>query len=191
MLDSSDYQTISGWTGKTQEKKSFVKKSGWRKLATAFNLADEVTKEERKEYTIPAPHFVYEVTVKVIAPNGRYGYAVGSCSSDERKFAHLEHDVRSTAHTRAKNRAISDLVGGGEVSAEEVDSLQAVKDGKEIMAQVKQDECDIDHTTLTPRITQKEGKNKGRAYIVCDKCKYWRWADVEKKEEANDAKVGE
>ena len=32
----------------------------------------------------------------------------------------MEHDVYATAHTRAKNRAISDLVGGGEVSAEEM-----------------------------------------------------------------------
>lgn len=33
-----------------------------------------------------------------------------------------EHDIFATAATRAKNRAISDLVGGGEVSVEEMDS---------------------------------------------------------------------
>ena len=31
-----------------------------------------------------------------------------------------EHDILATAETRAKNRAISDLVGGGSVSAEEI-----------------------------------------------------------------------
>jgi hypothetical protein len=42
------------------------------------------------------------------------GQAVGI--KTEYKF----HDITSTAYTRAANRAISDLVGGGEVSAEEV-----------------------------------------------------------------------
>jgi hypothetical protein len=63
---------------------------------------------------------VYEITIKAIAPNGRFSFGVGSCSSNERKFTHQEHNVRSTAHTRAKNRAISDLVGGGEIFAEEM-----------------------------------------------------------------------
>jgi len=35
--------------------------------------------------------------------------------------AKADHDVRSTAQTRATNRAISDLIAAGEVSAEEVD----------------------------------------------------------------------
>jgi len=33
-----------------------------------------------------------------------------------------EHNIYATAETRAKNRAISDMVGGGEVSAEEMDA---------------------------------------------------------------------
>ena len=37
------------------------------------------------------------------------------------RFSNPENDVRGTAHTRAKNRAISDLIGAGEVSAEEID----------------------------------------------------------------------
>ena len=35
-------------------------------------------------------------------------------------FDNKLHNIESTAHTRAKNRAISDLVAGGEVSAEEI-----------------------------------------------------------------------
>ncbi|PNX46582.1 MAG: hypothetical protein BV457_07445 [Thermoplasmata archaeon M9B1D] len=48
----------------------------------------------------------------------------GPCSDDcsgKKHFAHPEHDIHATAHTRAKNRAISDLIAGGEVSAEEVE----------------------------------------------------------------------
>jgi hypothetical protein len=80
-----------------------------------------VVKEERIAGRDPS-QFTYEVTVKIIAQNGRFSYGLGSCSSTERKFAHPEHDVRSTAHTRAKNRGTSDLVGGGEVTAEELDA---------------------------------------------------------------------
>lgn len=36
------------------------------------------------------------------------------------------HDLIATAATRAKNRAISDLVGGGQVSAEELDADQFI-----------------------------------------------------------------
>lgn len=109
LLNESDYQLIQG--------KNCIKKSGWRKIQTAFSISDELISEERKDYK---SYFVYEVTVKVTAPNGRYTFGVGSCASNERKFAHVEHDVRSTAHTRSKNRGISDLVGGGDVSAEEM-----------------------------------------------------------------------
>ena len=111
LLSSLDYQLISG--------KQYVKKSGWRKLQTAFGISDEVIKEERKEW---GKFFTYEITVKASTQNGRFAFGVGSCSSSERNFAHPEHDVRSTGHTRAKNRAISDLIGGGEVAAEEIES---------------------------------------------------------------------
>lgn len=114
LLGESDYQKISN--------KNFIKKAGWRKLALAFNISDEILKEERKEYETSngVAYFSWEVTAKAIAPNGRFSVSTASCSSNERTFSHVDHDVRSTAGTRAKNRAISDLIGGGEVSAEEM-----------------------------------------------------------------------
>ena len=115
LLSEKDYQDIAG--------KRYIKKSGWRMFALAFNLSDEILKEERKSYkNTDSEHFVWEVTVRVTAPNGRYSEATASCASNEKRFAHAEHDVRATAHTRAKNRAIADLIGGGEVSAEEMDA---------------------------------------------------------------------
>lgn len=42
------------------------------------------------------------------------------------------HNIRSTAETRAYNRAISNLVGGGEVSAEEVDQNAMQQEVKEV-----------------------------------------------------------
>lgn len=40
------------------------------------------------------------------------------------------HNIRSTAETRAYNRAVSNLVGGGEVSAEEVDQNAVQKESE-------------------------------------------------------------
>lgn len=181
LLDGSDYQVIYINERKggsfVRTKKPFVKKSGWRKLATAFNLSDEVVKEERKEYNVGTAnyYFVYEVSAKAIAPNGRYVIGLGSCASNERQFAHLDHDVRSTASTRAKNRAISDLIGGGEVSAEEVDIVQ---EAQEIKQEIKQENCTVDHSTLPIKKSQKANKNKDREYIVCPTCGFWRWYDI-------------
>ena len=112
LLDTKDYQLISG--------KPFIKKGGWRKLALVFNVSDSIIIETKIER--PDGSFVWRIRTKATAPNGRFTEAVGSCDSLERKFAHTEHDVYATAHTRSKSRAISDLIGAGEVSAEEMET---------------------------------------------------------------------
>jgi hypothetical protein len=113
---------------KTGKKQIFLKKSFWRKVATAFNLVDEIISEEKIEEK--AGHYKYKFVVRAIAPNGRSSVGVGMCSTSEKDYAAKEHDIYSTAHTRAKNRAISDLVGGGEVSAEEIDMRSEKNDSK-------------------------------------------------------------
>ncbi len=110
LLNNSDYQTI--------QRKQWITKSGFRKIAVAFNLSDRIVREERTDRADGS--FMWRLVTEAIAPNGRTSTGVGICDSNERKFAHEEHDVYATAHTRAKNRAISDLVAGGAVSAEEV-----------------------------------------------------------------------
>ena len=117
LLKEEDYQKIAD--------KFFIKKSGWRKLALVFNVTDAIVYAKRIDREDST--FLWEFTVKATAPNGRTTEAIGSCDSRERKFAHLEHDVKATAHTRAKSRAISDLIGAGEVSAEEMDPPNEVK----------------------------------------------------------------
>jgi hypothetical protein len=98
--------------------KPYIKKSGWRKLAFAFNLSDEIVREEKEER--PDGEIIYRIWTKVTAPNGRYVVAVGCASSRERDFAHPAHDPYALAATRSKNRAISDIIGLGELSAEEL-----------------------------------------------------------------------
>jgi len=118
LLAPSDWQD-AGRDGK------FVKKSGWRKIARAFNLSVMVVsvRVERDGEGMPTRA---ETIARAQAPNGQVSDADGYCSADEKRFENakgrqkLENDLRATATTRAKNRAISDLVGMGEVSAEEV-----------------------------------------------------------------------
>ena len=111
ILQPSDLQRISG--------KNFMKKSAWRKFATFFNLNDKIVEEAQTSHS-DGNGWTWKIKVICTAPNGRFTEGVGICSTSERTFAHLEHDTYATAHTRAKNRAISDMVAAGEVSAEEV-----------------------------------------------------------------------
>ena len=128
LLDPSDWQTHDH-NGKALDK-PFLKKQGWRKIARAFNLSFERVHAhvEREENGTPRRA---EVWIRAVAPNGQYGDGDGYCSADEGRFKSwrgrqkLENDLRSTATTRAKNRATADLVGMGEVSAEEIDPAGA------------------------------------------------------------------
>lgn len=113
ILEPSDIQKIQG--------KDFKKKSAWRKFAAFFNLNDKIVEETQTPHA-DGQGWTWKIKVICTAPNGRFTEGVGMCSTAERSFSHLEHDTYSTAHTRAKNRAISDMVAAGEVSAEEVSS---------------------------------------------------------------------
>ncbi len=113
LLTKSDYATING--------KPHECKSAFRKLAVYFGISDEIVEQVRTDREDDS--FMWRIVVKATAPNGRFSTGVGICDSRERDFARVEHDVYSTAHTRAKNRAISDLVAGGVVSAEEMGAV--------------------------------------------------------------------
>lgn len=112
LLDDADFQPINGG--------QFLKKSGWRKLATAMGVT---LAQVRREVGRDSDGRVMwaEFTYRATAPNGRYAEAEAACSTRERKFTHPDHDVIATAETRAKSRACSDLFGLGALSAEELD----------------------------------------------------------------------
>jgi hypothetical protein len=113
ILDKSDIANIQG--------KTFVKRSGWRKMAAAFAISDRIVSKEKED--LGNGEFLWRIEVEAYhRGSGRSMTAVAVCSSKERKFAHPEHDVFAVCHTRAVNRAISDLVGLGEVSAEEIEA---------------------------------------------------------------------
>jgi hypothetical protein len=122
LLEASDWQPADG--------KRFLKKSGWRKIARAFNLSFERV-HDHVERDVAGNPTRAEAIYRAIAPNGQYGDGDGYCSADEPRFRQtrgrqkLENDLRATATTRAKNRATADLVGMGEVSAEEATDVDA------------------------------------------------------------------
>lgn len=123
ILTDDDYQEFEVTDKKTGKKliKRFKKKSAFRKYQVAFNISDRILEEIRED---KKDHFVWRIKVEASTKSGRTSIGVGACSSAERGFAHLEHDVYATAHTRAKNRAISDIMGAGEVSAEEMENAK-------------------------------------------------------------------
>lgn len=108
-----------------QEEKgrTFKKKSAWRKLARHFQISTSVVAVERGwEEAAGEPDYVAVVTVRATAPWGQSAEAVGACATSEavgRRVITVA-DALATAETRATNRAVSNLIAMGEVSAEEM-----------------------------------------------------------------------
>lgn len=113
VLDESDYAVISG--------KKHRKRSGFTKLRRAFHITIKLVDSEWED--LGDGEFGYRAVVRAAFPNGRYEDGDGYCDSIEMakgRIAASRHNVRAKAMTRAKNRATADLLGTGEVSAEEI-----------------------------------------------------------------------
>ena len=96
----------------------FRKKGYWRAVSKAFSLRLTLISESRYE---EGSEWGYLVVYRAEDRAGNVTDGDGACSIREKRGAMATlHNVRAHAHTRAKNRAISDLVGFGEVSAEEM-----------------------------------------------------------------------
>ena len=127
VLKESDF-----WIDKRDNNKKRVKKSGWLKYALACNVNLEKVDEREVDKELPPNSgnwvTIYHFDYRAIAQTGRYAEGSGSASTDERdESGKIIHDTRSLAQTRAMNRAISHLVGGGEISAEEAMGRKRVK----------------------------------------------------------------
>ncbi|CAN7107482.1 unnamed protein product [Brassica rapa subsp. narinosa] len=105
ILEKSDYTMISG--------KAYIKKSGWRKISFYFNVSYEI-RDKNIEFDENRNVQRAEFIVRAIMQGGRFADGWGSCERREKKFLKPNHDIPSTAETRAKNRACQDLLGIGE-----------------------------------------------------------------------------
>lgn len=136
LLDPSDYQGTGD--------KAYKKKSAWRKLGKAFNITTKIIDEEiTRDDNGQIISAMYKVEAST--PDGRTSLGIGTCSIYDKismknpqhkkyidkgenvpsillrlTFSNPEHDIPATGYTRAVNRAISDHIGCGEVSAEEM-----------------------------------------------------------------------
>lgn len=106
-------------------QRSFKKKTAWKKLARYFGISTQVVRQDERYINDAATGdsvFVASCTVRASAPWGQIAESVGACATDEetgrRKITIA--DAIATAETRASNRAISNLIAMGEVSAEEL-----------------------------------------------------------------------
>lgn len=116
IAEPSDIQVIQG--------KQYLKKSFWRKLGNFYALKVDCIRDDKSDEEKFG--LTFYATYRATAPNGAHTDGDGACSITEKGLPKTPHIARAIAHTRAKNRAISDLVGGGEVSAEEmVDAVDA------------------------------------------------------------------
>ncbi|KAE8717314.1 tropinone reductase-like protein isoform X1 [Hibiscus syriacus] len=105
ILEKSDYTMISG--------NPFIKKSGWRKISFYFNLSYEI-KDKNIEFDENRNVQRAEFVVRAYMQGGRFSDGWGSCERREKRFIKPNHDIPSTAETRAKNKACQDLLGIGE-----------------------------------------------------------------------------
>ncbi|XP_075507881.1 uncharacterized protein LOC142544730 [Primulina tabacum] len=105
ILEKSDYTMISG--------NPYIKKSGWRKISFYFNLSYEI-KDKTIEFDENRNVQRAEFVVRAYMQGGRFSDGWGSCERREKRFMKPNHDIPSTAETRAKNKACQDLLGIGE-----------------------------------------------------------------------------
>ncbi|OVA18348.1 hypothetical protein BVC80_1835g787 [Macleaya cordata] len=96
ILERSDYTIISG--------SPFIKKSGWRKISFYFNLSFEI-KDKSIEFDDNRNVQRAEFVVRAYMQGGRFSDGWGSCERREKRFLKPNHDIPSTAETRAKNKA--------------------------------------------------------------------------------------
>src|SRR3954467_8266612 len=104
-------------------RKEFPNRSAFQKLGNAYRVSTQIVHDE-DDYDADGNLIRCKITVRATHPDGREAEGDGRCHIQE-KGPHAtdpksEHGTHGTAVTRATNRAISNLVAFGAVSAEEV-----------------------------------------------------------------------
>ena len=131
LLNETDYQEIivkeKDEDGNfIKVKRHFKKKSAWQKLSRAFNVDTTIVDRSLERTKMGRVREAY-YCVRATLPNGRSVESDALCSRSEKgKDKVSDHTIMSTAKTRATNRAIAELIGAGEVSAEEMTAERMV-----------------------------------------------------------------
>jgi hypothetical protein len=133
LLSDSDVLYI-GANGKPAHKDvkdavPYIKKSGWRKMARFFGLSVDILGKEKiwTQDVKGEKYYIWAYQIKVSHACGAFVHAEGVCSSRDKFFTKGgkvtadETNIMLKAQTVGINRGISDLLGAGEVSAEEME----------------------------------------------------------------------
>ena len=110
----------------TPDAKPYLLKSAWRRMARFFGLSIDV---EGREKIGEGDEYIWVYRYRITHPCGAYVVSEGVCSSKDSFFTKGgrvradEADVMLKAQTVAINRGVSDLLGSGEVSGEEMMKL--------------------------------------------------------------------
>jgi hypothetical protein len=153
-----------GKPGKKGEGIEYLKRSAWTKIAFGCGLEIE-TSEPKKELCEDnkGKYYIYRCEVIGIAPNGKKMSCWGYASSRDPFFTKSgykiaeENDVAMKSQTVGFNRVVSNMVGGGCVSAEEMPY-----DVKELPEKSQKELSELD--LLENEILKLSGKNK-QSYI--------------------------
>jgi hypothetical protein len=106
----------------TIKDKMAITRSGFSKLCVAFGISTSITKIQRIK---TADDYIVHVVARASLPNGRYSEANASCAMSEFNGGRIDGtlaNVEAKAGTRATSRSIANLVGGGFLSEEEMES---------------------------------------------------------------------
>lgn len=107
----------------TPDAKPYLLKSAWRRMARFFGLMIDI---EGREKIGDGEDYIWTYRYRITHPRGAYVVSEGVCSSKDSFFTKGgrvtadEADVMLKAQTVAINRGVSDLLGSGEVSGEEM-----------------------------------------------------------------------
>ena len=168
-----EYQSLKK---KLQDSGDFVKfqsKDGtkeaptkqWRtKVGRYFGICAEITKEwDTKE---DDGSITYHKRARAThLKSGLFQEATGGCNTGEKERGGSKkyHNAESHAETRAKNRAVLELAGFGEVSAEEMTGSQKDYTSKNTSK-------NIPSKTPNPDLATQPQKDKIYGEVVCEKC---------------------
>jgi len=132
----------------------------WRtKLERFFGLSVKIVSQTR--WAINGD-WIYKVNARVSNKGGLYHEATGACSTEEKAHSgtRKHHDAITHAETRAKNRAVFEFVGFGEVSAEEMEEGQPKPQqqsvARKLVSQATAKQIAMLHSLLTQKGISKE-----------------------------------
>lgn len=119
LLKPSDFQELTKYGNVIGR---FIKKSGWSKIQTFFGVSTDVVDVQVLADEDGDPFAVVKAKASW---GGRNATETGTYTKKEmiaKKRPYNLSNLIATATTRANNRAVSKIVGGGEVSAEEMEA---------------------------------------------------------------------